>query len=60
MASRHSASRRRSYGRRVHEVRERANEGRRYGRDDVRPMSVEDPSGGHADSGWDRSREDGD
>jgi hypothetical protein len=60
MASRHSTSRRRSYGRRVHEIRERAHEGRRFGRDELRSVSVDDAPGAQTDGNWDRTREDGD
>lgn len=52
MTSRHSASRRRSYGRREHEMRERAHEDRRLTRDELSRMTLEAVDA----NGFDRGR----
>jgi hypothetical protein len=52
MASRHTASRRRSYGRRVHELRERAHEDRRASREELRVSANETSEDEHDDTGW--------
>ena len=54
MGSRHMNSRRRSYGRRVHELRERAHEGRRMNREELRLAAAQGGDEPRDDSGWDR------
>jgi hypothetical protein len=54
MASRHTSNRRRSYGRRVHELHERMHEERRYSRDDLRNASTTDQAIAHAGASRDR------
>ncbi len=60
MASRNLSSRRRSYGRRVHELRERAHEDRRMSREELRPAGHHgahvDHDGGGRDGGWHETR----
>lgn len=58
MASRHMNSRRRSYGRRVHELRERAHEDRRLNREVMRLAGQPEAGEQRDESGWDRDRHD--
>lgn len=60
MASRHTTNRRRSYGRRVHELRERMHEERRYSRDELRVGMVDEGISEPAYGSWDRMRADAD